>query len=121
LSDLSDEKLVDASSAGDKEAYAVLTNRYCDRVFVTCLGMLGNVHDAGKAELLEKDLVETLKHPANIQVPKADESVILTAIGKAIKQATDPTTDYYMGRSGRSTFRSDGELQIRASLDMTVK
>ena len=46
MSDLSDEKLVEASRAGDKEAYAVLANRYYERVFVTCLGMLGNVHDA---------------------------------------------------------------------------
>jgi RNA polymerase sigma-70 factor (ECF subfamily) len=46
LSELSDEKLVEASRAGDKEAYAVLANRYYERVFVTCLGMLGKVHDA---------------------------------------------------------------------------
>jgi RNA polymerase sigma-70 factor (ECF subfamily) len=46
LSDLSDEKLVDASRAGDKEAYAILANRHYERVFITCLGMLGNVHDA---------------------------------------------------------------------------
>jgi RNA polymerase sigma-70 factor (ECF subfamily) len=46
LSELSDEQLVDASRAGDKEAYAALANRYYERVFVTCLGMLGNVHDA---------------------------------------------------------------------------
>jgi RNA polymerase sigma-70 factor (ECF subfamily) len=46
LSDLSDEKLVDASRAGDKEAYATLANRHYERIFVTCLGMLGNVHDA---------------------------------------------------------------------------
>ncbi|UCE50107.1 MAG: sigma-70 family RNA polymerase sigma factor [Phycisphaerales bacterium] len=46
MSDLSDEKLVDASRAGDKEAYAALAGRYYERVFVTCFGMLGSVHDA---------------------------------------------------------------------------
>jgi len=46
LSEPTDEKLVEASRAGDKETYAVLADRYYERVFVTCLGMLGNVHDA---------------------------------------------------------------------------
>lgn len=46
LSELTDENLVDASRAGDKDAYAVLAKRYYERVFVTCLGMLGSVHDA---------------------------------------------------------------------------
>ena len=46
MNELSDEKLVDASRAGDKEAYAVLAERHYERVFVTCLGMLGSIHDA---------------------------------------------------------------------------
>ncbi len=46
MNELSDEKLVEASRAGDKEAYAVLAERHYERVFVTCLGMLGSVHDA---------------------------------------------------------------------------
>lgn len=46
LSELTDKQLVDASRAGDKEAYAALANRHYERVFVTCLGMLGKVHDA---------------------------------------------------------------------------
>jgi len=46
LSELSDENLVDASRAGNKDAYAVLANRHYERVFVACLGMLGSVHDA---------------------------------------------------------------------------
>jgi len=46
LNELSDENLVDASRAGDKDAYAALASRHYERVFVVCLGMLGSVHDA---------------------------------------------------------------------------
>lgn len=46
MSEPSDEQLVDASRVGDKEAYAALARRYYERVFVVCLGILGNVHDA---------------------------------------------------------------------------
>jgi hypothetical protein len=45
-------------------------------------------YDAGKVELLKKNLVETLKHAANIGALKANESVILTISGKI----TSPTT-----------------------------
>ncbi len=44
--ELTDENLVDASRAGDKDAYAVLAERHYERVFVVCLAMLGSVHDA---------------------------------------------------------------------------
>ena len=46
MSELTDENLVDASRAGDKDAYAALAERHYERVFVVCLGMLGSVHDA---------------------------------------------------------------------------
>ncbi len=46
MNELTDEKLVDSSRAGDKEAYAALAERHYERVFVTCLGILGSVHDA---------------------------------------------------------------------------
>jgi len=46
LSELTDENLVDASRAGDKDAYAVLAERHYERVFIVCLGILGSVHDA---------------------------------------------------------------------------
>ena len=41
-----DEKLVEASQAGDKNAYASLVKAYYRYVFLVCLGMVGNVHDA---------------------------------------------------------------------------
>ena len=46
MSELTDENLVDASRAGDKDAYAVLAERHYERVYITCLGVLGSVHDA---------------------------------------------------------------------------
>lgn len=58
MTELSDEQLVEASRAGDKEAYAALANRYYERVFIRCLGMLGNVHDA---EDITQDAVSTLR------------------------------------------------------------
>ena len=41
-------------------------------------------YDAEKVELLKKNLIETLKHAANIRALKSDESVILTVTGRAI-------------------------------------
>jgi len=46
LDDRSDENLVVASRAGDRSAYAVLVQRHYRQVFLLCLGVLGNVHDA---------------------------------------------------------------------------
>ena len=48
----------------------------------------GPEYDAEKVELLKRNLVETLKHAANIQTLKSDESVILTVTGKAVMSAT---------------------------------
>ncbi|MHC4351963.1 MAG: hypothetical protein ACYS0H_04520 [Planctomycetota bacterium] len=41
-------------------------------------------YDAEKVELLKKNVVETLRHAANIRALKSDESVILTIVGRAI-------------------------------------
>lgn len=46
MNGLSDDILVAASQRGDKGAYAALAERYYKDVFVICLGVLGNVHDA---------------------------------------------------------------------------
>lgn len=46
MSESTDENLVRASCTGDKSAYAALAQKYYQRVFVICLGMLGCVHDA---------------------------------------------------------------------------
>lgn len=44
----------------------------------------GSEYDTEKVELLKRNLVETLKHAANIQALKSDESVILTIRGRTI-------------------------------------
>jgi RNA polymerase sigma factor (sigma-70 family) len=46
LNDRSDENLVAASRKGDKTAYAQLVEKYYKQVFLICLGIVGNVHDA---------------------------------------------------------------------------
>jgi len=47
----------------------------------------GPEYDAEKVELLKRNLVETLKHAANIQALKSDESVILTIRGRTMVAA----------------------------------
>jgi RNA polymerase sigma-70 factor (ECF subfamily) len=46
LNNCSDTDLVTACLAGDKSAYGLLVKRHYKLVFLTCLGILGNVHDA---------------------------------------------------------------------------
>lgn len=46
MSDRSDKDLVTACLAGDRSAYGLLVKRHYKLVFLTCLGILGNVNDA---------------------------------------------------------------------------
>jgi len=42
----SDENLVSDACCGDKNAYALLVDNYYKQIFLVCLGVVGNVHDA---------------------------------------------------------------------------
>lgn len=46
MDERSDNDLVVASCGGDRTAYAGLVRRHYGHVFLVCLGVLGNVHDA---------------------------------------------------------------------------
>lgn len=46
MSDRSDKDLVVACCAGDKDAYGLLIRKHYKHVFLICLGILGNTHDA---------------------------------------------------------------------------
>ncbi len=46
MEERSDKELAWASHQGDRTAYAVLVQRHYKSVFLVCLGVLGNVHDA---------------------------------------------------------------------------
>jgi RNA polymerase sigma-70 factor (ECF subfamily) len=46
LNDRSDENLVVACLAGDRNAYGLLVRRHYKQVFLICLSILGNVHDS---------------------------------------------------------------------------
>ena len=63
----------------------------------------GSEYDAEKVELLKKNLVDALKHAANIQVLRSDESVILTVTGRA----TMSTKTVHRGKSVEWVFHSD--------------
>lgn len=41
-----DKNLVESCLEGDKEAYGKLVIRHYKNIFLTCLGLLGNIHDA---------------------------------------------------------------------------
>ena len=46
MNDRPDENLVTASRMGDRNAYATLVRRHYKDIFLVCLGILGNAHDA---------------------------------------------------------------------------
>lgn len=46
MSDRSDKDLVVACCAGDKDAYGLLVRKHYKHVFLICLGIIGNIHDA---------------------------------------------------------------------------
>ena len=46
MNERSDENLVVTCRAGDKSAYELLIKRHYRHIFLICLGILGNVHDA---------------------------------------------------------------------------
>ncbi len=46
MNNCSDKDLVTACLAGDRSAYGLLVKRHYKLVFLTCLGILGNVYDA---------------------------------------------------------------------------
>ncbi|MHC4728529.1 MAG: hypothetical protein ACYS17_15010, partial [Planctomycetota bacterium] len=62
-------------------------------------GRSEQVYDPEKVEVLKKNLVETLKHAANIQALKTDDLVILTVIGRA--SSTVSVSGALTIRSGR--------------------
>ncbi len=49
MEERSDKELALASYQGDRTAYALLVRRHYKPVFLVCLGVLGNVHDAEDA------------------------------------------------------------------------
>ncbi len=68
-------------------------------------------YDVEKVEELKETLIKTLKHAANIQALKPEQSVILTVIGGRSQSGTRTTTRSY-GRSSMSSSISRGRSSI---------
>ncbi len=82
-------------------------------------------YDAEKVEELKETLIKTLKHAANIQALKPDQSVILTVIGDQSQSGTATVTQSYLygrstGRSSRMIRRAPVVPTVAASLLPTV-
>ena len=63
MDELTDKNLVEACYTGDKQMYAELVKKYYRRVFLVCMGMLGNVSDAEDIaqEVMLKGYIEIKK------------------------------------------------------------
>jgi hypothetical protein len=94
-----EEKVDTAWKQAERELYAP-TN-----VTWNAENRLGLEYDAEKVELLKRNLVETLKHAANIQALKSDESVILTVTGRAIMAKRKMVVE--QGKGAKWTYLSD--------------
>ena len=75
MSEQSDENLVHASHTGDNGAYAVLATRYYKSVFIVCLGMLGNVHDA--EDIAQETMLKGLLNIKDLRDPSQFGSWII--------------------------------------------
>ncbi|MBN1362142.1 MAG: sigma-70 family RNA polymerase sigma factor [Sedimentisphaerales bacterium] len=63
----SDIDLVEAVCQGQRSAYAVLVRRYYSQVFLVCLGVVGNVHDA--EDVAQDTMVKGLERIRQLRDP----------------------------------------------------
>lgn len=72
-------------------------------------------YDAEKVEALKRNLIEVLKHAANIQALKSDDLVILNVTGRASQPATAVRrSTSYPYSSSRGTYRTNAPATTRA-------
>ncbi len=88
MSELTDENLVDASRAGDKDAYAVLAQRHYERVFVVCLDLMRRNKRGRQVVAREMTPADEMLVPyENLQ----------RAIAKLPPESRQPLVTYYFG------------------------
>lgn len=75
MDDRADESVFRACRRGDKAAYATLAQRHYRHVFVLCLGMLANVHDA--EDVAQDTLLKGLQNIRGLARPERFEPWIL--------------------------------------------
>jgi len=68
LDDHNEENLILASRTGDKEAYALLVQKHYRQVFLICLGILGNVHDA--EDITQETLLKGFQKIKKLREPR---------------------------------------------------
>ena len=86
-----DESLVLASKRGDKRAYTLLVQEHYRHIFLLCIGILGNVHDAEDAaqEAFLKGFTEiqSLQHASRRGAVAARESRV--TLGRYLGQRSE--------------------------------
>ncbi|MGD8786346.1 MAG: hypothetical protein PVJ60_02895 [Phycisphaerales bacterium] len=79
-------------------------------------------YDAEKVEELKETLIKTLKHAKNIRALKADESVILTVVGRNIQSDTIVTRMYEtIGNTIVSTVPEGANTDISSPTILTIR
>lgn len=79
MDDQNEEYLILASRTGDKQAYALLVKKHYRQVFLLCLGILGNVHDA--EDVTQETLLKGFQNIKTLRDPRRFDAWI-TKIGR---------------------------------------
>ncbi|MBN2312510.1 MAG: hypothetical protein JXM79_01185 [Sedimentisphaerales bacterium] len=78
-------------------------------------------YDAEKVEVLKKDLIEGLKHAANIRSLKSDDVVVLTVIGRSGKSIRNPRTREWTFQGGKWRWTGSSSPTWVPAASLTVR